>query len=101
MVCTDPMCGHATRCMPVVGPTCPQSGCNSKLRPEYSDSDLYMQIMFYKSLFDLDAARKQLERENERRRMSVRLPDRKGQPVPPSLPPRPHRSRRSPRRRCP
>lgn len=87
MVCTDPMCGHTTRCMPVVGPTCPMSGCNSRLRPEYSDSDLYLQIMFYKSLFDLTAARNQLERENERRRMSVRALSAPSAGLPCSTPP--------------
>ncbi|KAJ7230554.1 DNA polymerase family B-domain-containing protein [Mycena pura] len=57
-VCNDPSCGHKTRKMGVWGRRCLQRGCQGKVSFVYSDAQLYNQLRFYASLFDVEKATK-------------------------------------------
>ncbi|CCA69546.1 related to POL1-DNA-directed DNA polymerase alpha, 180 KD subunit [Serendipita indica DSM 11827] len=52
MVCDDEVCGNRTRMMRVYGKRCLREGCRGAMNPEYNDSQLYTQLLFYSSLFD-------------------------------------------------
>ena len=59
VVCEDPACGGRTRQLPLqfkgAFPVC--STCNSAcMSKEYSDKQLYTQLLYYKQLFDVSRA---------------------------------------------
>ena len=63
--CDDPTCHLETRQLSVVGSPCLARGCNGKMHPVYTDRDLYTQLKYLSSLFNVDHACKQQERTNK------------------------------------
>ncbi|KAK6950215.1 hypothetical protein Daesc_008541 [Daldinia eschscholtzii] len=62
LVCDDASCGNRTRQMSVYGTRCmgPKglaSGCLGRMRYEYSERDIYNQLVYFASLWDVDKAR--------------------------------------------
>ena len=62
LVCDDPSCGNRTRQMSVYGHRClgPRGraeGCLGRVTYEYSEKQLYNQLLYYASLWDADKAR--------------------------------------------
>ncbi|KAI0793848.1 DNA polymerase alpha catalytic subunit [Fomes fomentarius] len=55
-VCDDSTCGNRTRMMGVYGRRCLRPGCRGSVTFEYSDAQLYNQLRYYMSLFDIDKA---------------------------------------------
>lgn len=62
MVCDDPSCQHRTRQVSVESELCSKCGGGTN-KLEYSDSDLYNQLLFYSYAFDVD---RQIERTTDR-----------------------------------
>lgn len=59
LVCDDPSCGSRTRQMSVYGHRClgPRGraeGCLGKMTFEYSEKQMYNQLLYYSSLFDIE-----------------------------------------------
>lgn len=52
LVCDDAVCGRRTRMMRVYGRRCLSEGCKGVMSFEYTDTELYNQLLFYASLFD-------------------------------------------------
>jgi len=59
--CDAPACHYETRKLSVVGSPCLARGCNGKLCPVYTDKDMYKQLNYLVSLFDVEHACKQQE----------------------------------------
>jgi DNA polymerase alpha subunit A len=62
LVCDDPSCGNRTRQMSVYGSRClgPKglaSGCLGRMRYEYSERDIYNQLVYFASLWDVEKAK--------------------------------------------
>lgn len=62
LVCDDASCGNRTRQMSVYGTRClgPKglaSGCLGRMRYEYGERDMYNQLVYFASLWDVDKAR--------------------------------------------
>ncbi|KAI0540787.1 hypothetical protein GGR58DRAFT_87542 [Xylaria digitata] len=62
LVCDDTSCGNRTRQLSVYGTRCmgPQglaTGCLGRMRYEYSERDVYNQLVYFASLWDVDKAR--------------------------------------------
>ncbi|OTA66549.1 putative DNA polymerase alpha catalytic subunit [Hypoxylon sp. EC38] len=62
LVCDDASCGNRTRQMSVYGTRClgPKglaSGCLGRMRYEYSERDMYNQLVYFASLWDVEKAR--------------------------------------------
>ncbi|KAI5895199.1 uncharacterized protein SCHCODRAFT_02572448 [Schizophyllum commune H4-8] len=55
-VCDDPTCGQRTRRMGVYGHNCVREGCQGKVSFEYTDAQLYTQLKYFSSLFDVEKA---------------------------------------------
>ncbi|KAI1500471.1 DNA polymerase [Biscogniauxia marginata] len=61
LVCDDPSCGNRTRQLSVYGTRClgPKglaSGCLGRMRYEYKERDIYNQLVYFASLWDVDKA---------------------------------------------
>lgn len=57
--CNDALCNHRTRQIGVYGRRCHGTvGCKGVMRYEYTDRDLYNQLLYFSSLFDVDKAKK-------------------------------------------
>lgn len=54
-VCNDPHCGVRTRMVGVYASRCLVKGCRGRIAPEYTDKELYDQLCYYSSLFDVEA----------------------------------------------
>ncbi|KAG5716236.1 DNA polymerase alpha catalytic subunit [Termitomyces sp. T112] len=52
--CNDPTCGYRTRMMGVYGRRCLRPGCQGTVAFEYSDTQLYNQLRYFSSLFNVD-----------------------------------------------
>ncbi|KAI3337136.1 hypothetical protein HD806DRAFT_475794 [Xylariaceae sp. AK1471] len=62
LVCDDTSCGNRTRQLSVYGTRCmgPKglaTGCLGRMRYEYSERDIYNQLVYFASLWDVDKAR--------------------------------------------
>ncbi|KAI0911574.1 hypothetical protein F4823DRAFT_560852 [Ustulina deusta] len=62
LVCNDELCGNRTRQLSVYGTRCmgPKglaTGCLGRMRYEYSERDIYNQLVYFASLWDVDKAR--------------------------------------------
>ncbi|KAH9893227.1 hypothetical protein C8Q73DRAFT_836492 [Cubamyces lactineus] len=57
-ICDDPTCGNRTRMMGVYGRRCLRPGCRGTVSFEYSDAQLYNQLRYFMSLFDVERAKK-------------------------------------------
>ncbi|TBU30600.1 DNA polymerase alpha catalytic subunit [Dichomitus squalens] len=55
-ICDDATCGNRTRMMGVYGRRCLRPGCRGTVAFEYSDAQLYNQLRYYFSLFDIKKA---------------------------------------------
>jgi len=67
--CSEASCGLRTRQISLRNEGCIRRGCNGKLIPEYSDRELYLQLLYYRSLFDVEGvAQNMIKAENDRRR---------------------------------
>ena len=60
LVCDDSACGNRTRQMSVYGHRClgPKGraeGCRGRMRYEYSEKEIYNQLLYFRKLFDVDA----------------------------------------------
>jgi DNA polymerase alpha subunit A len=63
LVCDDPACGQRTRQMSVYGHRClgPRGlgqGCLGRMSYEYTEKQLYNQLLYFQTIFDVDKARK-------------------------------------------
>lgn len=63
LVCDDPSCGNRTRQMSVYGSRClgPNGlgkGCLGKMKYEYSERDVYNQLSYFASLWNIEKAKK-------------------------------------------
>lgn len=66
LVCDDTSCGNRTRQLSVCGTRCmgPQghaTGCRGRMRYEYSERDIYNQLVYFASLWDTEKARAKAE----------------------------------------
>ncbi|KAI1358601.1 hypothetical protein F5Y08DRAFT_111128 [Xylaria arbuscula] len=62
LVCNDELCGNRTRQLSVYGTRCmgPKghaTGCLGRMRYEYSEREIYNQLVYFASLWDVDKAR--------------------------------------------
>ncbi|ETS76379.1 hypothetical protein PFICI_11766 [Pestalotiopsis fici W106-1] len=62
LICDDPSCGNRTRQMSVFGNRClgPNGlgkGCMGKMKYEYSERDIYNQLSYFASLWDVEKAK--------------------------------------------
>ncbi|KAI1331307.1 hypothetical protein F5Y16DRAFT_361147 [Xylariaceae sp. FL0255] len=62
LVCDDPSCGNRTRQLSVYGTRClgPKglaTGCLGRMRYEFSEREIYNQLVYYASLWDVEKAR--------------------------------------------
>lgn len=80
LVCDDPSCGNRTRQMSVYGHRClgPRGraeGCLGKMRYEVGEREMYNQLLYFRGLWDVDAAlggkEIQGKAEEEREKCSV------------------------------
>ncbi|XP_067131539.1 DNA polymerase alpha catalytic subunit [Centruroides vittatus] len=69
LICEDPMCAKRTRKLPLYftkqGPLC-QSCKDACLTLEYSDSQLYNQLIYFQQLIDIDQARQSLSSKEDK-----------------------------------
>ncbi|KAL5492315.1 POL1 [Sanghuangporus weigelae] len=56
-VCDDATCRNRTRMMGVYGRRCLKRGCKGAVAFEYSDNQLYTQLMYYANLLDVEKVR--------------------------------------------
>ncbi|PGH27065.1 hypothetical protein AJ80_01251 [Polytolypa hystricis UAMH7299] len=71
LACDDSACGNRTRQMSVYGQRClgPRGraeGCLGRMSYEYSEKQLYNQLLYFAGLWDVDKARKAAEKEASR-----------------------------------
>ncbi|KAG1054455.1 hypothetical protein G6F43_003533 [Rhizopus delemar] len=52
LLCDDPTCGNRTRMISVFGRRCLADECRGTMKREYTDKQLYTQLLFFYSLFD-------------------------------------------------
>jgi DNA polymerase alpha subunit A len=67
LVCNEPACGMRTRQMSVYGHRCLGQkgtglGCLGRMRFEYTEKMLYNQLLYFCALFDVDKAKKEVEK---------------------------------------
>jgi len=55
--CDDSSCKTETQQQSIIGNICLSRGCQGRLQPEFSEKDLYTQLKFYQSLFDVTRKR--------------------------------------------
>ena len=86
MKCDDPACGVRSRQLRVKpdgrGQACVLRGCRGTMRPEYDSPELFTQLKYFSTLFDVPHARKRVHSLNKRRRkdeaaVTVKLPMKK------------------------
>lgn len=65
LVCEESMCGARSRDQSVHGDFCLNAGCQGRLRMEYSNTQLYNQLSYYKNLVDVEAWIKRQEEQRE------------------------------------
>lgn len=59
LACDDTLCGHTTRQIAVYGKRCLGTvGCKGVMRFQYTDRDIYNQLLYFNSLFDVEKAKK-------------------------------------------
>ncbi|KAI8093308.1 DNA polymerase family B-domain-containing protein [Halteromyces radiatus] len=59
LICDDDTCFNRTRMMSVFGRRCSADGCQGAMIREYTDKQLYTQLLFYSHSFDPELIRKQ------------------------------------------
>ncbi|CAR22667.1 DNA-directed DNA polymerase alpha catalytic subunit POL1 [Lachancea thermotolerans CBS 6340] len=58
LACDDPTCGNNTRQVSVFGKRCLNENCMGVMRYRYTDKQLYNQLLYFESLFDVDKNKK-------------------------------------------
>lgn len=58
--CDDSTCGNITRQVSVFGKRCLTEDCMGVMHYQYSDKQLYNQLLYFESLFDVDKNKKEL-----------------------------------------
>ncbi|KAI8074574.1 DNA polymerase family B-domain-containing protein [Gongronella butleri] len=58
LVCDDDTCANRTRMMSVFGRRCLNKDCHGTMTREYTDKELYTQLMYYAHAFDTDLVKK-------------------------------------------
>ncbi|CAO3599919.1 unnamed protein product [Absidia cylindrospora] len=58
LICDDPTCSNRTRTMSVFGRRCVARGCQGAMTREYTDKQLYTQLLYYSHALDLDLTKK-------------------------------------------
>ncbi|KAI9368503.1 DNA polymerase family B-domain-containing protein [Aspergillus egyptiacus] len=76
LVCDESTCGNRTRQISVYGHRClgprgQAEGCLGKMSYEYTEKQLYNQLLYYASLFDVDKAKAKVEKETGEKKDSV------------------------------
>lgn len=64
--CDDPTCGLETRQLSVLGGVCLNRGCSGRMKSKYSESQIYTQLKYFDTLFDVEHACEQFENFHER-----------------------------------
>ncbi|ONH68414.1 DNA polymerase alpha catalytic subunit A [Cyberlindnera fabianii] len=59
VACDDSTCGMTTKQISVYGKRCLNHGCKGVMRYKYSDKDLYNQLLYFDSLFDVEKNKSQ------------------------------------------
>jgi DNA polymerase alpha subunit A len=55
VVCDDPACGYETRSMRMYGWRCgAPGGCKGRVQFKYGDTELYTQLRYFATLFDME-----------------------------------------------
>ena len=67
LICDDPSCGNRTRQISVYGHRClgPRglaTGCLGRMQYEYGEKALYNQLLYYAGLWDVEKAKKEVEK---------------------------------------
>ncbi|KAJ8662546.1 hypothetical protein O0I10_001507 [Lichtheimia ornata] len=57
LVCDDATCGSRTRMMSVFGRRCLREGCHGSVKREYTDKQLYTQLLYFSNMFDAERAK--------------------------------------------
>ncbi|GMM32796.1 DNA-directed DNA polymerase alpha catalytic subunit [Saccharomycopsis crataegensis] len=58
LICDDPSCEITTRQMSVYGRKCLSASCDGLMRYKYSDQELYRQLMYFSTIFDVEKMKK-------------------------------------------
>jgi DNA polymerase alpha subunit A len=68
--CNDSSCGRRSRDISLnsKGNHCLAQGCRGRMEREYPAAQLYLQLQYYRSLFDIERARESVTQENTRRK---------------------------------
>eukprot|EP00466_Bigelowiella_natans_P002539 jgi/Bigna1/45441/e_gw1.122.17.1 len=64
--CKNPVCRRLTRTMPLGSAKC--RACHEGLERKSTEANLYTQLVYFQSLFDMERAQKKLEAENKERK---------------------------------
>jgi len=64
--CKNPVCRRLTRTMPLGSAKC--RACHEGLERKSTEANLYTQLVYFQSLFDMERAKKKLEAENKERK---------------------------------
>ncbi|CCH41857.1 DNA polymerase alpha subunit A [Wickerhamomyces ciferrii] len=59
VICDDSTCGMITKQISVYGKRCLSNGCKGVMRYQYSDKELYNQLLYFDSLFDVEKNKNQ------------------------------------------
>jgi len=70
--CNDSSCGRRSRDLSVKDNHCQAAGCRGRMVREYPADALYLQLQYYRSLFDIERARDSIAVENARRKADTR-----------------------------
>ncbi|KAF7726453.1 DNA-directed DNA polymerase alpha catalytic subunit pol1 [Apophysomyces ossiformis] len=57
LICEDDTCGQRTRMMSVFGRRCLSEGCHGAMKREYTDKNLYTQLLYFTFIFDATKAK--------------------------------------------
>ncbi|KAL3474879.1 DNA polymerase family B-domain-containing protein [Aspergillus californicus] len=76
LVCDEATCGNRTRQISVYGHRClgprgQAEGCLGKMSYEYTEKQIYNQLLYFASLFDVDKARAKADKESGEKKESV------------------------------
>lgn len=86
LVCDDPTCGAQTRQVCVQknasGQTCIRRGCRGSMVLKYSAADLYTQLKYFETMFDVNRAKEMVDNINELNVKKARIAQPDGRATP-------------------
>eukprot|EP01135_Chromosphaera_perkinsii_P004895 Nk52_evm15s303 gene=Nk52_evmTU15s303 len=65
LVCDDPSCGNRTKQLSLKGKSCIIPECQGQVQMEYSDTQLYTQMLYYQNLFDATKAMSKVDEKKK------------------------------------